>query len=104
MQAAHSKALTQQQVRRGLECLRRMSQETQDAISAAESALQQNDWTSLSATKRGKLLHRLADLLEKKSHHFAQLDTLDSGKPILGNYDSDCLYSRILPILWRIGR
>ena len=56
--------------------------ETQDAISAAESALQQNDWTSLSATKRGKLLHRLADLLEKKSHHFAQLDTLDSGKPI----------------------
>ena len=26
MQAAHSKALTQQQARRGLECLRRMSQ------------------------------------------------------------------------------
>src|SRR5579864_6921981 len=39
-------------------------------------------WQKMSASERGKLLWRLADLLEKNIEEFAELETLDNGKPI----------------------
>ena len=36
----------------------------------------------MSASERGRLIWRLADLLEKNIDEFAELETLDNGKPI----------------------
>ena len=39
-------------------------------------------WRKLSASERGRLIWKLADLLEKNMDEFAELETLDNGKPI----------------------
>src|SRR6202045_3033317 len=39
-------------------------------------------WRKLSASERGRLIWRLADLLENNIDEFAELETLDNGKPI----------------------
>jgi aldehyde dehydrogenase (NAD+) len=52
------------------------------AVEAAESAFDNPDWAGLSATDRGKLLYRLADLFEAKAEYFARLEVLDNGKRI----------------------
>src|SRR6202162_4444487 len=54
------------------------------AVNAARSALedQNSPWRKLSASERGRLIWKLADLLEKNIDEFAELETLDNGKPI----------------------
>src|SRR5437764_878371 len=39
-------------------------------------------WRKMSASERGRLLWRLADLVEKNIDELAELETLDNGKPI----------------------
>ena len=39
-------------------------------------------WRKMSASERGRLLWRLADLIEKNIDEIAELETLDNGKPI----------------------
>ncbi len=39
-------------------------------------------WRKLSASERGRLIWKLADLVEKNIDEFAELETLDNGKPI----------------------
>src|SRR5947199_8860362 len=39
-------------------------------------------WRKMSASERGKVLWRIADLLEKNIDELAELETLDNGKPI----------------------
>ena len=68
------------QVRRGLECLRRMSQKHKMQYPQLKVHCSKTTGHLSVLQNVGKLLHRLADLLEKKSHHFAQLDTLDFWK------------------------
>src|SRR5580700_5405463 len=54
------------------------------AVDAARRALedQNSPWRKLSASERGRLIWKLADLLEKNIDEFAELETLDNGKPI----------------------
>jgi acyl-CoA reductase-like NAD-dependent aldehyde dehydrogenase len=54
------------------------------AVSAARRALEdrQGPWRKMSASERGLLIWRLADLLEKNIDELAELETLDNGKPI----------------------
>jgi aldehyde dehydrogenase (NAD+) len=54
------------------------------AVSAARRALEDRNgaWRKLSASERGRLIWKLADLLEKNIDEFAELETLDNGKPI----------------------
>src|ERR1700722_18383189 len=54
------------------------------AVEAARRALQDQDspWRKLSASERGRLIWKPADMLEKKITEFAELETLDNGKPI----------------------
>jgi aldehyde dehydrogenase (NAD+) len=42
----------------------------------------EGSWRKFRASERGRLLHRLADLIEKNADELAQLETLDNGKPI----------------------
>ena len=54
------------------------------AVSAARHAFDDRTgaWRKMSASERGRLIWRLADLLEKNIEEFAELETLDNGKPI----------------------
>lgn len=52
------------------------------AVQAAKTALNSNEWKKLSATQRGKLLYKLADLIEIHAHELAQYETTDTGKII----------------------
>jgi aldehyde dehydrogenase (NAD+) len=54
------------------------------AVDAARRALEGRDspWRKMSASERGRLIWKLADLLEKNIDEFAELETLDNGKPI----------------------
>jgi aldehyde dehydrogenase (NAD+) len=48
------------------------------AVQAARRAFDQGPWKKMRASERGRLLHRLADLIEQ----LARLETLDNGKPL----------------------
>ncbi|MDD5302747.1 MAG: aldehyde dehydrogenase family protein [Elusimicrobia bacterium] len=51
------------------------------AVAAARAALE-GPWSRMSPAEREKVLHKAADLLEARAEAFAQLETLDNGKPI----------------------
>lgn len=51
------------------------------AVQAARKAFN-GEWRKISATARGNLLYRLADLIEENLDELARLETLDNGKPI----------------------
>jgi len=50
------------------------------AISAARRALNEGEWPAMTATQRGKLLYKLADLIEEHAQALGELETKDSGK------------------------
>lgn len=52
------------------------------AVAAARSAFDHGPWRKISASDRGKLLNRLADLIEKHADELAELESLDNGKPV----------------------
>jgi aldehyde dehydrogenase (NAD+) len=52
------------------------------AVKAARAAFEEGPWRKMSASERGQLLHRLADLIEKNADELARLETLDNGKPV----------------------
>lgn len=50
------------------------------AVMAAKRALMDPSWRDLSQTARGKLLYKLADLIEANAEAIGRLETVDSGK------------------------
>src|ERR1700746_1665275 len=54
------------------------------AVDAARRAFEDRSgvWRKLSASERGRLIWKLADLVEKNIDELAELETLDNGKPI----------------------
>ncbi len=52
------------------------------AVRAARNAFEQGPWRKMTPSDRGKILWRLADLLESNLEEFAQLESLDNGKPL----------------------
>jgi aldehyde dehydrogenase (NAD+) len=50
------------------------------AVQAARQALDTGPWSSMDAADRGRLLLRLADLVESRSGELARLESLNSGK------------------------
>jgi len=52
------------------------------AVEAADAAFRNPAWSDLTATQRGKLLYRLADLVTTHTERLAQLETQDTGKVI----------------------
>jgi phenylacetaldehyde dehydrogenase len=51
------------------------------AVKAARKAFD-GPWSRMTASERGKLIWKLADLLEEHLEEFATLETLDNGKPL----------------------
>ncbi len=52
------------------------------AVQAARRAFEKGAWRKLTASERGKLIWKLADLIEARLEDFAQLESLDNGKPV----------------------
>ena len=52
------------------------------AVEAAHRALTSGSWPALTATARGKLLYRLADLVAENAQKLAEIETQDTGKII----------------------
>lgn len=50
------------------------------AIESAHNALYEGQWSKLNATQRGKLIHKLGDLIAKNASELGELETRDSGK------------------------
>ena len=52
------------------------------AVRAARRAFESGPWASMTPSRRGRLISKLADLLEEHLEEFAQLECLDNGKPL----------------------
>src|SRR6185295_13928035 len=52
------------------------------AVKAARSAFENGPWTKMTSSERGRLVWKLGDLIEKHLEEFAQLESLDNGKPL----------------------
>src|ERR1700733_4141657 len=52
------------------------------AVKAARTAYEHGPWRKASGPERARLLHRLADLIEKHAAELARLESLDNGKPL----------------------
>ena len=58
------------------------AEEVDQAVRAAHRALSDPAWRDLTATQRGKLLYRLADLIAANASKLAEIETRDTGKII----------------------
>nr|UQZ95910.1 retinal dehydrogenase1 [Callistoctopus minor] len=57
------------------------------AVAAAKAAFKWgSEWRCMDASKRGLLLHKLADLVERDLVYIASLETLDCGKPYKASF------------------
>jgi aldehyde dehydrogenase (NAD+) len=52
-----------------------------EAVKAARNAFENGPWPRMSAADRGRLLYKLADLIEEHADELAMLEALDNGKP-----------------------
>lgn len=52
------------------------------AVNAARAAFQSgSEWRTMDASARGKLMYKLAELIEQNKNYLANLESLDNGKP-----------------------
>ena len=58
------------------------SEDINRAVQAARRAFQDGPWSRMTSSERGRLIWKLADLLEAHVEEFAMLESLDNGKPV----------------------
>ena len=59
------------------------------AVKAARAAFESGPWSKMDARDRGRLMNKLADLMEANLDELAGLETLDNGKPIADSRAAD---------------
>jgi aldehyde dehydrogenase (NAD+) len=64
-------------------------EDVERAVKAARKAFESGPWRKMNARERGKVLYRLADLIERNLGELAALETLDNGKPINDSRTAD---------------
>src|SRR5690625_3372028 len=52
------------------------------AIDAARKAFDQGDWSTMSATERGKIVNKIADLIDRDQQELAEMESLNTGKTV----------------------
>src|SRR5699024_126529 len=65
-------------------------QDAKLAISAAREAFDNKEWAAIPAVERGKIVHKIAGLIERDREELAELESLDTGKTVeesLGDMD-----------------
>ncbi|MDA1237722.1 MAG: aldehyde dehydrogenase [Proteobacteria bacterium] len=58
------------------------SEDADKAVKAAKAAFESSDWADMRPTQRGKLLVRLAEIIERESQRLGELEVQDNGKLI----------------------
>ncbi len=69
------------------------AQDVDKAVRAAREAFEVGEWARMKPIDRSKLVWHLADLLEKHADEFAQLESVDNGKPITDARNVDLTFS-----------
>ena len=59
------------------------------AVKAARDAFENGPWSKMDARDRGRLLNKLADLIEDELEELAALESLDNGKPLRDSRAAD---------------
>ncbi|HEY7311126.1 MAG TPA: aldehyde dehydrogenase family protein, partial [Gemmataceae bacterium] len=59
------------------------------AVKAARKAFEDGPWPKMNASERGRLLNKLADLVESHKDELAALESLDNGKPLRDSLAAD---------------
>jgi aldehyde dehydrogenase (NAD+) len=59
------------------------------AVKAARKAFESGDWPKMDARDRGRMINKLADLIEEEAGELAALESLDNGKPIRDSKAAD---------------
>jgi phenylacetaldehyde dehydrogenase len=57
-------------------------EDIEQAVRAARKAFDSGPWRKLTASERGRLIWKLADLIEQHAEEFAYIESLDNGKPL----------------------
>ncbi|HUE70069.1 MAG TPA: aldehyde dehydrogenase family protein [Pirellulaceae bacterium] len=52
------------------------------AVKAARKEFEEGEWSKMDARDRGRLMNKLADLIEEEADELAALESLDNGKPV----------------------
>src|SRR5579863_7947717 len=52
------------------------------AVKAARAAFDSGPWSKITPSERGRLIWKIADQIDKHLEEFAQLESLDNGKPL----------------------
>ena len=73
------------------------AQDVDRAVAAASRAMREGPWSKMIASARGKLMHRLADLVEQNAQRLAEIEVRDNGK-LLAEMRSQVNYH---PEWWR---
>lgn len=63
-------------------CHAASNQDIELAVQSARDAFDKGPWPRMSGYERGRIMHRIADELEKRADEFAALEALDTGKPV----------------------
>jgi phenylacetaldehyde dehydrogenase len=58
------------------------SEDVDRAVRAARRAFDEGPWSKMSPSQRGRLISKLADLLEQNLEEFAEIESMDNGKPL----------------------
>jgi phenylacetaldehyde dehydrogenase len=58
------------------------SEDVDRAVHAARRAFDEGPWSKMSPSQRGRLLTKLSDLIEQNLEQFAELESMDNGKPV----------------------
>jgi aldehyde dehydrogenase (NAD+) len=59
------------------------------AVKAAREAFDNGPWSRMVPAERSRLLHKLADAVEKHAEELAELESLDNGKPVTDALTAD---------------
>jgi aldehyde dehydrogenase (NAD+) len=63
--------------------------DVEKAVKAARTAFTSGKWREMAAAERGRLLYKLADLIEAHADELARLESLDNGKPLNDSLKAD---------------
>jgi phenylacetaldehyde dehydrogenase len=58
------------------------AQDIDRAVQAARRAFESGPWSRMNPSERGRILHRIGDLIMEHADELAELDCLDNGKPL----------------------
>ena len=74
------------------------------AVDAASRAFESGPWPKMTPSARGKIMRRIARLIEQHAEHLGQMDSTGQRKAHLRNAGTDQIHAGMVLLLWRPRR